>query len=69
MEQKIIKCRIVHEHWEPSKVYVTHEDGSEKLLTDYFPDEISFDESEFVGLTDDQALKMKQQKDIAYLRS
>lgn len=69
MKQKIIGCRIVHEHWEPSKVYVTYEDGTEKFLTDYFPDEISFDESEFIGLTDDQALKMKQQKDIAYLRS
>lgn len=69
MKQKIVGCRIVHKHWDASEVHVTYEDGSEKMLTTYFPDEISFDESEFIGLTDDQALKMKHQRDIAYLRS
>ena len=69
MVKKIIACEIKHEHWEPSKVFVTYEDGTKELLTSYFPDEISFDESEFVGLTADQALRMKHDRDIAYLRS
>lgn len=69
MKKRIVKCRIEHVHWEPSKVYVTYDDGTEELLTTYFSDEISFDESEFIGLTADEALRMKHNRDIAYLRS
>jgi hypothetical protein len=45
------------------------EDGSEKELFDFFPDEISFTESEFIGLTEEEARSLKFKKDVAFLRS
>jgi len=50
-------------------VTVTLEDGSKKVLFDYYPDEISFTQSEFVGLTVSEAHALKQRKDVEYLRS
>ena len=50
-------------------VRVKFEDGSEKTLFDFFPDEISFSESEFIGLTEDEARSMKFKKDQAFLAS
>ncbi len=69
MERKIVKCRFVHAHWEESKIYVEYDDGSEGLLMTYYPDELSFVESELIGLTEKQAFNLKREKDIAYLRS
>jgi hypothetical protein len=51
------------------RVTVTFEDGTEKFLFEYYPDEISFHPSEFVGLTYDQARNKKFVKDRAYLQS
>lgn len=51
------------------KVYVTTEDGKEQFLFEYYPDELSFAPSEFVGLTVDEARSLKFKKDVAYLRS
>lgn len=51
------------------QVWVTYEDDEEEMLFDYYPDEISFCAEEFIGLTREQALKLRQQKDIEYLRS
>ena len=51
------------------EVYVTTQDGVEHRLWSYYPDEISFTENEFVGLTLDAARNLKFQKDRAYLRS
>ena len=50
------------------EVIATFEDGS-KTLFKFYPDEISFRESEFVGLTEEEAHSLFQQKDTAYLRS
>jgi len=50
-------------------VYVTDTAGVESQLFSYYPDEISFTESEFVGLTLKQASRLKFTKDRAYLRS
>jgi len=50
-------------------VTATFEDGSTQRLFDYFPDEISFTEDEFVGLTLDEAFALKHKKDVAYLKS
>lgn len=50
-------------------VYVTDTAGVETQLFSYYPDEISFTESEFVGLTLKQASRLKFTKDRAYLRS
>jgi hypothetical protein len=51
------------------EVHVTLEDGSEQKLFEYYPDEISFSEKEFVGLTLDEARGLKTKKDKTYLRS
>lgn len=51
------------------EVHVTLEDGNEQLLFDYYPDEITFSENEFVGLTIDEARHLKFKKDQAYLQS
>ena len=44
------------------------EDGSEKPLFSYYPDELSFRKNELVGLTEEQAKELYHKKDIAYLR-
>ena len=51
------------------QVFVTTEDNKEQKLFEYYPDEISFVESEFVGLTLEQARGLKRKKDSEYLRS
>ena len=52
------------------QVWVTYEnEEEEEMLFDYYPDEISFTPGEFVGLTRDQALRLRTKKDVAYLRS
>lgn len=51
------------------EVHITLEDGTEQLLFSYYPDEISFTPSEFVGLTPDEARHLKFKKDKAYLQS
>ena len=51
------------------QVWVTYEDDEEEMLFDYYPDGISFCSEEFIGLTREQALKLRQQKDIEYLRA
>lgn len=50
-------------------VTVTFEDGEVKELFSFYPDEISFAESEFIGLTEDEAQELRHKKDVAYLRS
>lgn len=51
------------------EVWVTLKDGSEKMMFTYFPDEISFLESDFVGLTEEEAHTLKFGRDRAYLKS
>lgn len=58
------------------KVYVRYDnqgeytDGTDyEMLFEYYPDELSFRPSEFVGLTKAEAITLKHQKDLAYLRS
>ncbi len=51
------------------EVVATFEDGSRKTLFAFYPDEVSFRESEFIGLTEEEAHSLFQQKDHAYLRS
>ncbi|MFN5249819.1 MAG: hypothetical protein ACK5DE_02125 [Bacteroidota bacterium] len=51
------------------QVWVTYEDGEEEMLFDYYPDEISFYPGEFVGLNRDQALRLRQKRDVEYLRA
>lgn len=68
---KIIKCKItaMPKTWfDPMpKVIATFEDGSEKELFSYYPDEISFTEQEFIGKTEEEAHRLKFEKDKDYL--
>jgi hypothetical protein len=70
---KIISARITampKSLFDPMpQVYVTLEDGTEQFLYEYYPDEISFSPSEFVGLTIDEAKHLKFIKDRNYLQS
>lgn len=50
-------------------VHVTLEDGSEHFAFRYYFDELTFTESEFVGLTLREARELFTQKDVAYLQS
>jgi hypothetical protein len=51
------------------KVTVTFEDGTEKVLFSFYPDEIMFHEKDFVGLTEKEAKSLHHARDVAYLRS
>lgn len=70
---KIISARITDmpkSLWDKMpEVHVTLEDNTEQLLFSYYPDEISFSSSEFIGLTIDQAKHLKFIKDRNYLTS
>ena len=70
---KVVSARITEQPkglFDPMpKVYVTTEDGVEQFLYMYYPDEISFTESEFIGLTLQECGALFTKKDIAYLKS
>ena len=70
---KIIKARITEMPKsffdEMPMVYATIEDGTEHLLFSYYPDEISFTENEFVGLTLQEGKDLRRQKDLRFLQS
>jgi hypothetical protein len=51
------------------EVIATFEDGSTKTLFSFYPDEVSFRASEFIGLTEEEVHSLHQQRDTAYLRS
>ena len=72
-DMKVVSARITEQPkglFDPMpKVYVTTEDGVEQFLYIYYPDEISFTESEFIGLTLQECGALFTKKDIAYLKS
>jgi hypothetical protein len=72
-EAKIVSARITpisrDRFGPPPEVFATLDDGREVRLFEYYPDEISFTTSEFVGLTEEQGRRLKFQKDVAFLRS
>ena len=51
------------------QVYITLENNLEEFLFEFYPDEINFDQEEFVGLTVEEAKSLKFKKDKAYLQS
>jgi hypothetical protein len=51
------------------QVNVKFNNGSEKTLFEFYPDEISFKESEFIGLTEESARSLKFEKDKRYIQS
>jgi hypothetical protein len=70
---KVISARITPQpksFFDPMpKVWVTMEDNKEQFLFQYYPDEISFTPSEFIGLTLDECRHLKFVKDQKYLTS
>jgi hypothetical protein len=51
------------------KVSVQFRDGNEKILFEFYPDEISFSESKFIGLNEESARKLKFERDKRYIQS
>ena len=51
------------------EVKITLSNGEEKTLFDFYPDEISFTEVEFIGLTEEMAHRLRTEKDVKYLQS
>ena len=51
------------------EVKVKFNNGDEKTLSEFYPDEISFEESEFIGLTEESARRLKFEKDKRYIQS
>lgn len=51
------------------KVKVKLDNGEEVMLFEFYPDELSFDESEFIGLNINEAKNLKFQKDLEYIKS
>jgi hypothetical protein len=72
MAGKIKACRITKSAslFDVPEVFVVYagQDEEHKLF-DYYPDEISFTEREFIGLTEAEAHTLKGEKDLAFLRS
>jgi hypothetical protein len=70
---KIISARITtmpKSMFDPMpQIFVTTEDGKEQYLFDFYPDEISFNTNEFLGLTVEEARHLKFEKDKRYLQS
>jgi hypothetical protein len=51
------------------EVVATFKDGITKTLFSFYPDEITFQASEFAGLTEEEANALRQRKDVAFLKS
>lgn len=69
---KITKARVTESKGmfsELPAVYIKVEDGEEQKLFDFYPDELSFTAGEFIGLTVEEAHRLKLKKDVAYLQS
>lgn len=50
-------------------VTVTYDDDTTEELFTFYPDELHFTADEFVGLTREQALALRSERDRAYLRN
>ena len=68
MELKIKEVKFTKDRFR-ILVHAIFEDGSQSTLFDYFPDELSFTEEEFIGLTEKEAMDLFHKKDKEYLRS
>ena len=68
MGRIIILCEIVKNGYS-NEVIVMYDDDSTETIFRYYPDELSFNGYEFIGLTSDEALELFEHKDLLYLRS
>ena len=73
-DMKVVSVRITEQPkslFDPiPRIYVTLEGSSEEIyLFSYYPDEVSFTESELIGLTIDECRSLFGKKDRKYLNS
>ena len=54
---------------EMPEVKVTLSNGEENTLFEFYPDELSFTETEFIGLTVEMAHNLRFEKDVKFLQS
>lgn len=76
-EPTIVKC-VIGKYPRPlpygildkmPEVIVTLSNSEEKTLFEFYPDELSFTEEEFIGLTEEMAHQLRSEKDVKYLQS
>ena len=65
MEGRIILCEITNMGF-VNEVDVMYDNGLIETVFKYYPDELSFNRREFIGLTKEEALELYGHKDIAY---
>lgn len=73
-DAKIVKARITEMPKKildpmPKVMVVVEGSDQEHELFEYYPDEITFTATEFIGKTVAEGHKLKYTKDLAYLRS
>jgi len=78
-QKKVVKCEIGPypdslfpddlSDLQMPEVKVEYDDGTSEVLYDFYPDEISFIEEELIGLTREEAKRLKFKKDKEYLQS
>ena len=67
---KIIDVKFEYiDHMGETFITAVYEDGSEEFLFGYFSEEYIITRDELVGLTKEQAFKVKTNKDYIYLSS
>lgn len=69
MQDKIIVSYDICDTGYTDVIMAKFSDGTSGEVFEFYPDEISFDETELIGKTVAQAKEIKYQKDLAYLRS
>ena len=65
---KRIKLCEITELGYTNEVDVMYNDGSVEMIFRYYPDELTFNEREFIGLTKEEAQELFRLRDMAYLR-
>ena len=69
MDKKIKQCKIEEKGFK-NIISVAYDDGSkDDKLGSYYPDELYYDEYEFIGLTRQEAIDLMTKRDTAFLRS
>jgi hypothetical protein len=66
---KSVKFQDSDHRYGDKEAVATMDDESEELVFHWFSDELSFREEELVAMTIEQARDLRQERDIAYLRS
>ena len=66
----IIDCNIrMPNRFGKAQVWGKFKDGSERVVFEFYHDELHFREREFIGLTEDQARNLFTKRDVEYLQS